>query len=89
MNQAWTLAMLLKHAGDNVFLADMRLGDVLDAHPRLGSQRRRPLAHTITQRHRKLRIVEDADAPGVEKSGHPRGIADHRQRPCDHHAVVA
>jgi hypothetical protein len=36
---------------DPVFLADMRLGDVLDGDPRLGSQQCGTVPHAIPQRH--------------------------------------
>ena len=65
------------------------LREVLDGDPGLGGQRCRTLAHPIAQRHGKLRVVEDADAVGIEKPGHPLGIANRRQRPGDHHPVVA
>ena len=55
------IAALLQHPRDNRFLANVALGDVLDCHPRLGGQRCRALSHTVSQRHRELRVVEDAD----------------------------
>src|SRR5208337_1538240 len=38
---------------------------------------------------RELRVVEDADAIGIEISCHPVRIANPGQRPSDHHAIVA
>ena len=67
----------------------MALGDVLDRDPGFGRQRCRALPHPIAQRLGKLRVIEDADAVGIEKPRHPLGVADHRQRPGDHHPVVA
>ena len=74
-----------RHPRNNIFRADMRLGDVLDGNARLSGQRYR----TVTQRLGKFRVVEDADALGIQISGHPGGIAHHRQRPGDHQSVVA
>ena len=37
----------------------------------------------------KFRVVEDADPSGIQVTGHPVGIANPRQRPGDHHPVVA
>ena len=89
VHQAGVVATLFKHSCDDIFLADMRLADMLYGHSRLGGQCRRALAHTFTQRLGKFGVVEDADAPGIEISGHPRGVAHHRQRPGDHQPVIA
>jgi hypothetical protein len=89
VHQARMVATLLKHARHNIFLADMRLGDVLDQDPSLGGQRRRTLAHPIAQRLGEVRVVEDADATGIEIPSHPCGVAHYGQRPSDHQPVVA
>ena len=89
MHQTRVVATLPEHARNNIFLADMRLGDVLDGNARLSGQRYRTVTHAVTQRLGKFRVVEDADAFGIQISGHPGGIAHHRQRPGDHQSVVA
>ena len=61
VHQPGVIAALLQHPRNNFLLADMGLADVLDRHPCLGCQRCRALTHTIPQRHRKLRVVEDAN----------------------------
>jgi hypothetical protein len=58
MHQAGMLAARFKNLGDDRFLADVALGDVLDGEAGLRRQRRRPLAHPVAQRRGKLRVVE-------------------------------
>ena len=75
MHQTRVIAALRQHPGNDVFLADMVLGDVLDAHTRLRCQRRRAFPHTLPQRCREVRVVENANTSGINKSGHPLSIA--------------
>jgi hypothetical protein len=79
----------LKHLRHHRFLADMLVADVLDRDSRSRGQRRRLLAHLVTQRFGKLRVIEEAHVIGVEKFRHPIGVANRGQRSGDHHPVVA
>ena len=81
MHQTGAVATLLEHARDSIVLADMRLGDVLDGNSRFGGQRCRTVARAVAQRLGKFGVVEDADAIGIQISGHPGGIANHRSVP--------
>ena len=74
--------------GRNILLANMRLVEMFYGYSRLGGQQCRSLAHSITQRLGKCRVVEDADAIGIEIPGHPRRVAYHRQCAGDDHTVV-
>jgi hypothetical protein len=89
MCQAMMLTAPLKHLRHHRFLADMLVADVLDRDSRSRGQRRRLLAHLVTQRFGKLRVIEDAHVIGVEKFRHPIGVANRGQRSGDHHPVVA
>jgi hypothetical protein len=89
VHQTGAIATLAEHARDNVFLADMRLGEVLDGDARLSGQRCRTVTHAVAQRLGKFGVIENANALGIQISGHPGGIANHRQRPGDHQSVVA
>ena len=89
VHQTGAVATLLEHARNNIFLTDMRLGDVLDGNSRFGGQRCRTVAHAVAQRLGKLGVVEDADALGIQIPGHPGSIANPRQRAGDHQSVVA
>ena len=63
VHQARDVATLRKHARDHIFLADMRLADVLDlTPPASAASDARSLAHAIAQRLGEVRVVEDADA---------------------------
>ena len=88
MYQARMIATRLKHLGDDRFLADVALGDMLDGDPRLRGQPSRSLPHPVAQRRGKLRVVEDAHLTRIEKLRHPGGVAHRRKRSCDHHPVV-
>ena len=89
VDQPRVIAALLEDPRDHILLADIALADVLDRQPRLGSQRCRAVSHTVSQRFGELRVVEDTDTPGSEIPRHPIRVAHPRQRPGDHHAVVA
>jgi hypothetical protein len=89
VRQARMIATPRELPRDDILLAHMRLANMLYDHSRLGRQGCRTFAHAISQPHRKLRIVEDADALDIEISGHPPGVAHRRQRPGDHQPVIA
>ena len=88
VHQTGAIATLAEHTRDNVFLADMRL-EVLDGDARLSGQRCRTVTHAVAQRLGKFGVIENANALGIQISGHPGGIANHRQRPGDHQSIVA
>ena len=50
LHQTGAIATPLQHARDNIFLADMRLGDALDGNARVSGQRCRTVAHAVAQR---------------------------------------
>ena len=50
VHQTGAIATLAEHARDNVFLADMWLGEVLDGDARLSGQRCRTVTHAVAQR---------------------------------------
>jgi hypothetical protein len=68
-----------EHLGDDVLLADVALGNVLDGHARGMGQLGGALAHPIPQRFGKSRIIEDPDLPGREECRHSLRIAGPRQ----------
>ena len=78
-----------KYLGDHLFLANVALGDVLDRNPSLASNRRRLLTHPITQRRRKLRIVENADPLRIKKVGHAPCKARPWKRSSNQNTIVA
>ena len=45
----------------------MALGNVLDANPGLERKRCGPIPHTIAQRLSELRVIEDANARGIQE----------------------
>ena len=53
-----------EHLGDDVLLADVSLGNVLDGHAGGTSQLGGAVAHPIPQRFSNSRIVEDPEPPG-------------------------
>ena len=63
MHQAGMVAAHGQHLGNHLLLADVAVGDVLDGNAGSRSQLGGALAHTITKRLGKSRIVEDADVP--------------------------
>jgi hypothetical protein len=69
-------AVGIARRGDDRFLADVALADMLDRDPGFSGHRCRRLAHPLTQCRGKVRIVEDADLVGVEEPRHPLGVAD-------------
>ena len=89
VHQPWMPAARRQHLGHHVFLADMRLGNVLDPCPLLGCQLLRAFPNPIAQRLGKARVVEDPNPIGVQKARHARRVADPRQRTRNHNPVVA
>ena len=83
------IAALFQHLRDNVLLADMRFGDVLDHDPCRGGDGCGAVPHAIPQRHRELWVVEDADPVGMKEPRHAIRVADARQRSGNHHSVEA
>jgi hypothetical protein len=88
MHQAGMVAAAGEHLGDDVLLADVALGNVLDGHAGGTGQVGGALAHTITERFGKPRIVEDRYLPGREKCRHSPRIAGPRQCASDDDPVV-
>jgi hypothetical protein len=70
------------------FLADIRRADELDFEPGLRSQAFGVLANPVAIGLGPFRIVEDADAVGVEIVRHALGKADLRNGAGDDDAVV-
>ena len=62
------LHALLQDPCNDILLADMALGDVLDAHSGLGRQGHRSVPHTIAQLLGERGVVEDADTSGIQES---------------------
>jgi hypothetical protein len=63
MHQTRMIAALHQDLGDDRFLADVALGNMLDRDPCFSGQRCRRLAHPLTQRHSKFRVVENHCCP--------------------------
>ena len=89
MDQAGMVAAHGKYLGDDVFLADVLLGKVFDGDASRTGQFGSAVAHPITKRFGKSRIVEDPDLPRRKKPHHPLGIAGPGQRAGDDDPVVA
>lgn len=82
------VATRLDDGSDDILLANVRLGDVLNL--RAGGRRQflgiRPYA--VAQRFGKARIVKDANVLRVQKARHSHVMARSRQRACNHNPVV-
>jgi hypothetical protein len=89
MHQPGMIPTCGQYLGDNRFLADMALGDMLDRYSRSRRNHRRSLPHPITQPGRKRRIIEDPYPPRPQQLRHPLGKARSRQGSRDHDPVVA
>src|SRR5262249_27504156 len=89
MHQAGMVAALREHLGNHLLLADVAVGNVLNGNAGSRSQLGGALAHTVTKRLGKSRIVEDADLPRRKKCRHPFRIARPGQGPGDDDPVVA
>jgi hypothetical protein len=72
-----------------VFLADVALVDVLDAHAVGFANLLCALPDAVAQRLGKARIVEDADAVRVKKTRHAARVTRSGQRAGNDDAVVA
>jgi hypothetical protein len=89
MDQAGMVAAHGKYLGDDVFLANVLLGNVFDGDASRTGQFGSAVAHAITKRFGKSRIVEDPDLPRRKKPHHPLRIAGPGQRAGDDDPVVA
>src|SRR5215472_16777024 len=89
MDEAGMLAADGEHFGDDVFLADVALGNVLDGNAGSTRQFSGALAHAIAKRFGKSRIVEDPDLPCRKKCCHPVRVAGAGQGTGDNDPVVA
>jgi hypothetical protein len=78
-----------KYLGDDIFLANVLLGNVFDGDASRTGQFGIAVAHAITKRFGKSRIVEDPDLPRRKRPHHPLGIAGPGQRAGDDDPVVA
>src|SRR5215831_14888629 len=70
-----TRAACGQHLGNHVLLADVAVGNVLNGNAGSRSQLDGALAHTVTKRLGKSRIVEDTDLPSRKKCRHSLRIA--------------
>ncbi|KFB66521.1 MAG: hypothetical protein CAPSK01_004200 [Candidatus Accumulibacter vicinus] len=89
MHQSWVIATFLDHRGNDVFLPDVRLRNVLDLYPLLRRQSLCSFTDTLTQRFRKARVVKNPDVLSVEKTRHSRRVASTRQGARNHDPVIA
>jgi hypothetical protein len=89
MHETGKVFTLLQDLGDDRFFADVALADMLDRDPCFSGWRCRRLAHPVTQRRGKFRIVEGAHMVGIEEPGHPGCVADRGKSSGYHHPAVA
>ena len=89
MHQTGMIAVHGQHFGNHVFLADVAVGNVLDGDAGSSRQLGGALAHAVTKRFGKSRIVENADLPCRKKCRHPLRIARAGQGAGDDDPVVA
>ena len=89
MDQAGMVAAHGKYLGDDVFLANVLLGNVFDGDAGRTGQFGSAVAHAITKRFGKSRIVEDPDLPRKKKTRHSLRVAGPGQRAGDDDPVVA
>ena len=75
MDEAGIVATDGKYLGDDVLLPDMALGNMFDGDASRTGQFGSTVAHAITERFGKSRIVEDPDLPRRKKPHHPLRIA--------------
>src|SRR4029077_12707619 len=78
-----------KYLGDHFFFANVALGDVLDRNSGLARNRRRPLAHPITQRRGELRVIENTYTLRIKNVGHAPREARPRKRSGNQNTMVA
>ena len=74
MDQAGMVTAHGKDLGDDVFLANVLLGNVFDGDASRTGQFGSAVAHPITKRFGKSRIVRDPDLPWKKKPHHPLRI---------------
>src|SRR5882672_5051173 len=89
MDQTGMVAAHGKYLGNDVFLADVLLGNVFDGDASRTSQCGSAVAHAITKRFGKSRIVEDLDLPRRKKPRHSLRVAGPGQRTGGDDPVVA
>src|SRR5499433_4246407 len=75
VHQAGMVAARGQHLSNHVLLADLAVGNVLDANAGTRRQLRGALAHAVTKRLGKTRIIEDADLPRRQKGRHAVRVA--------------
>jgi len=89
MHQTGMVAALGQHLGNHLLLADVAVGNVFDRDAGSRSQFSGALAHTVTKRLGKSRIVEDADVVRRQKCRHSLRIACPGQGAGDDDPVAA
>lgn len=89
MHQPRGIARVLEHCGNDLFLADRRLGNVLDSRSVHTRQRLCGFMKAITQRLGQTRVVNNADVIGIKETRHPRRITGARLGSGNHYPVVA
>jgi len=89
MDQAGMVAAYGKYLGDDVFLANVLLGNVFDGDASRTGQFGSAVAHAITKRFGKSRIVEDPDLPRRKETPSSPSHSRPGQRAGDDDPVVA
>jgi len=88
MHPAGMVAAARQDLGNHLLLADVAVGNVLDGNAGSRGQLGGALAHTVTKRLGKSRIVEDADLPRRQECRHPFCITHPGQRTGDDDPVT-
>jgi hypothetical protein len=88
VHQTRCVAAYGQYLGDQIFLADVRLVDMLDVHAGSFADLLRALVDSIAQGLGKARAIEDADAARVQKAGYAPGAAGSGRRAGDDDAVA-
>ena len=83
------VASRLDHCGHHFLFTDVFFCHEVNLYATVLSQGLRVQAAALTQRFDKLRVVEDADAFGVQEARHAFGIRNPRQCAHDEDSVVA
>src|SRR5499427_8607572 len=89
MHQAGMVAARGQHLGNHVLLADLAVGNMLDGNGGTRRQLGGALAHAVTKRLGKSRIIEDADLPRRQKGRHAVRVARPGQGAGDDDPVIA
>lgn len=89
MHQAGMVAAPREHLGNHLLLTEVAVGNMLDGNAGSCGQLGGALAHTVTKRLGKARIIEDADLPRRQECRHPFCITHPGQRTADDDPVVA